>query len=151
MKEKKEKMNNDKMLADFLTDINYRERFGKQKRNLTGQSLSHLYFDLNEYSVYTAVSVMDIYRDAPDRLLIKEIDEDSFTYDKKGNYLEGKTGDFMFEDKHGNQGFIPAEKFSKEYRVDLLNDSKKKEMEIEFGEARKEKTIGFYAKGNKFR
>jgi hypothetical protein len=57
----------------------------------------------------------------------------------------------MFEDKHGNQGFIPAEKFSKEYRVDLLNDFKKKEMGEEFEKSKKEKTIGFYAKGNKFR
>ena len=151
MRERTKNMNDEKMLADFLTDINYRERFGKQKRNLTGQSLSNLYFNLNEHSVYAAVNIMDIYRDAPDRLLIKEIDEDSFTYDKKGNYLEGKTGDFMFEDKHGNQGFIPAEKFSKEYRVDLLNDFKKKEMGAEFEKAKKEKTIGFYAKGNKFR
>ncbi len=151
MTEKTEKMNNDKMLEDFLTDINYRERFGKQKRNLTGQSLSHLYFDLNEHSVYAAVNVMDIYRDTPDRLLIKEIDEDSFSYDKKGNYLEGKAGDFMFEDKYGSQGFIPSEQFNKEYRIDLLNDSKKKEMGSEFEKAKKERTIGFYAKGNRFR
>ena len=76
MREKTKNMNDEKMLADFLTDINYRERFGKQKRNLTGQSLAHLYFDLDEPSIHTVVDVMDIYRDKPERLLIKEIDED---------------------------------------------------------------------------
>ena len=151
MRERTKNMNDEKMLADFLTDINYRERFGKQKRNLTGQSLSNLYFDLDEPSIHTVIDVMDIYRDSPDRLLVKEIDEDSFAYDKKGNYLEGKSGDFMFEDKYGNQGFIPSETFSKDYRVDLLNGAKKEEMKIDFKKAKKERNVGFYIKGNKIR
>lgn len=144
MREKTKNMNDEKMLADFLTDINYRERFGKQKRNLTGQSLSHLYFDLDEPSIHTVVDVMDIYRDKPERLLIKEIDEDSFVYDKKGNYLEGKAGDFMFEDKLGNQGFVPAETFNEKYRVDLLNGHKKDEMRSDFENAKR--NVSFYAR-----
>lgn len=146
-----DELDDNALLKEFLTDINYRRTFAGDVKNLTGQSLSHLYFDVDENNVFPIVNIMDIYRDQPDRMLTKELDEDSFIYDKKGNYLEGKKGDFMFEDKLGNQGFIEKEEFGKNYRVDILNQTKKEEMKFQFENASKEKNISSYARKNNFK